>query len=164
MQASHSLSWRGAHGEWYVVAQVSLIALVFFGPRTLPSLPSWSGTVGRVCSILGAVLAIAGVAMLLAGLLRLGSNLSPLPYPKAHSNLVQSGPYSLVRHPMYSGGIALAFGSALFVQGWLSILYALVLFAFLDIKASREERWLVERFSDYSEYQRHVRKLVPFVY
>jgi len=65
---------------------------------------------------------------------------------------------------MYSGGIALAFGWALFVQGWLTILYALVLFAFLDIKASREERWLVERFSDYSEYQRRVRKLVPFVY
>ena len=34
--------WKGTHGEWFVVAQVTLIVLVFFGPRNLPAWPHWT--------------------------------------------------------------------------------------------------------------------------
>ncbi|HQG32287.1 MAG TPA: isoprenylcysteine carboxylmethyltransferase family protein, partial [Deltaproteobacteria bacterium] len=102
--------------------------------------------------------------LLLAGLVRLGSNLTPLPFPKEDATLVQTGPYRLVRHPMYSGGIILAYGWALAAGGWLTLAYATVLLVFLDIKSAREEQWLAERFPDYSDYQRRVRKLIPFVY
>jgi protein-S-isoprenylcysteine O-methyltransferase Ste14 len=39
-----------------------------------------------------------------------------------------------------------------------------VLAAFLDRKAAREERWLEEKFPDYPEYRRRVRKFIPFLY
>jgi protein-S-isoprenylcysteine O-methyltransferase Ste14 len=65
---------------------------------------------------------------------------------------------------MYAGGIAIAYGWSLFVCSWLTLVYATVLFAFLDVKASREERWLTTRFPDYPAYQGRVRKLIPFVY
>ena len=119
-------------------------------------------SVGRISVFIGG--ALSGVCLLLAGLVRLGSNLTPLPFPKEDATLVQTGPYRLVRHPMYSGGIILAYGWALAAGGWLTLAYATVLLVFLDIKSAREEQWLAERFPDYSDYQRRVRKLIPFVY
>ena len=59
---------------------------------------------------------------------------------------------------------ALAFGWALFVQGWLTLGYAALLFAFFDIKSRKEEAWLLARFPDYARYRQRVRKLVPFLY
>lgn len=156
--------WRGTRGEWYVVAQLVLIAVVFLGPRTLPGLPVWPAPLAWVSGIVGVVLMCIGCCLLLAGLLRLGSNLTPLPYPKAQAILVQTGPYRFVRHPMYAGGIMLALGWTFVVQGWLTFVYTAILFVFLDIKSAREERWLVEKFPGYTDYQRRVRKFFPFLH
>lgn len=156
--------WRGTRGEWYVVTQLVLIAVVFLGPRTLPGLPVWPAPIASISIVAGAALAFAGSCLLVAGFLRLGSNLSPLPHPKPHATLVQTGPYRFVRHPMYAGGIALAYGWALVVRGWLTLVYATVLLVFLEIKSAREERWLTDRFPEYPDYQRRVRKLIPFVH
>ncbi len=164
MRGARTPWWRGARGEWYVAVQLVLIALVFFGPRTLPGLPAWPSPLSRISIFSGTALMVAGAGLLLAGLFRLGRNLTPLPYPKLHVTLVQTGPYRLVRHPMYAGGIALAFGWALLVRGWFTLGYATVLLTFLDLKSAREERWLAARFPDYPDYQRRVRKLIPFIH
>ena len=156
--------WRGTRGEWYVAAQLVLIAIVFFGPRTLPSMPDWSAPIARISMFAGAFLMVAGIGLLFAGLFRLGTNLTPLPYPKAQSTFIQSGPYGLVRHPIYSGGIILAYGWAFAVRGWLTLLYATVLLIYFEFKATREERWLIDIFPEYPDYQRRVRKLIPFVH
>ena len=156
--------WKGAHGEWLVVGQLALIALVFFGPRALPGRPPSVFPLPEVWSVAGSALMVGGGALLVAGLLRLGSGLTPLPFPKDGADLIQTGPYALVRHPMYSGGIVLALGWALHVQGWLTLAYVAALFVFLDLKSRREERWLSEKFPAYGAYQRRVRKLVPFLY
>jgi len=161
---THPPWWRGRRGEWYVVAQLVLIAAVFLAPRTLPGLPVWPAPLARISIAAGVALGSAGICLLLAGLFKLGPNLTPLPFPRPDATLIQTGPYRLVRHPMYAGGIALAFGWALFVRGWLTLGYASVLLIFLDIKSTREERWLTEKFPDYPDYQRRVRKLIPFVH
>jgi protein-S-isoprenylcysteine O-methyltransferase Ste14 len=156
--------WKGARGEWLVVAQLALMALVFFGPRTLSGRPGWAFPFPGACRIIGAVFMISGGALLVAGLFRLGRGLTPLPYPRENATLVETGPFALVRHPMYGGGLVLALGWTLFVQGWLTLGYAAALFVFLDFKSRREERWLTEIYPAYEEYQRRVRKLIPFVY
>jgi protein-S-isoprenylcysteine O-methyltransferase Ste14 len=162
MRNTHASWWRGRRGEWYVTIQLVLTGLVFFGPRTLPGLPRWPAPVIRV--LIGAALMFAGSCLLLAGLFRLGPNLTPLPYPKQHTTLIQTGPYRVVRHPMYSGGIMLAYGWALAVGGWLTLVYATVLLIFLDIKSAREEQWLIDKFPGYTDYQQRVRKFIPFIY
>jgi protein-S-isoprenylcysteine O-methyltransferase Ste14 len=156
--------WKGTHGEWYVVVQLGLIALLLFGPRTLPGWPAWTFPFAGPGSFVGAIFLLIGALFLFFGILKHGKNITPVPYPQDHATLIESGPYKLVRHPMYCGGIFVAFGWALWVHGWLTIIYAIVIFLFLDIKARREEEWLKERFSGYGPYQRRVRKLIPFVY
>jgi protein-S-isoprenylcysteine O-methyltransferase Ste14 len=155
--------WRGARGEWYVVVQVVLMAAVFFAPRTHPALPAWPAPFARAGTIAGFALMFAGGSLFLAGILRLGRNLTPLPVPRRDATLVETGPYRLVRHPIYAGGILLTYGWALAVHGWLTLVYATVLLIFFDFKSTREERWLTARFPAYPDYQRRVSKLVPFL-
>jgi protein-S-isoprenylcysteine O-methyltransferase Ste14 len=156
--------WKGVHGEWYVIAQIALIVLVFFGPRNIPAWPSWLPPFTWLGSIGGGMLLSVGVLLLTAAIVRLGSNLTPVPYPKDEGTLIETGPYRLVRHPMYCGGILIAFGWALCVYGWLTIGYAVMMLLFFDIKSRREEKWLQEKFPGYGEYQKRVRKLIPFIY
>ena len=74
------------------------------------------------------------------------------------------GAYAIVRHPIYSGLIIAAFGLGLWRHGWLTLVWALVLFAFFDVKSRLEERWLTEKFAEYPAYRTRVKKLIPWVY
>ena len=107
---------------------------------------------------------LAGILLAATGAVKLGKNLTPLPRPKENATLVVTGAYGLVRHPIYSGITFIAFGWGLWLHSWLTICYALLLFAFFDIKSRREERWLEEKFTGYAAYKKRVRKLIPFVY
>jgi protein-S-isoprenylcysteine O-methyltransferase Ste14 len=156
--------WKGARGEWLVVMQVVLIGLVFLGPRTIAGRPAWPFPFPYACRVLGIVFMVGGGVLFVAALVRLGRGLTPLPYPKDGAELVQTGPYALVRHPIYGGGLMLALGYAFYLCGWLTLGYAALLFVFLDLKSRREERWLAEKFPAYASYRRRVRKLIPFIY
>jgi protein-S-isoprenylcysteine O-methyltransferase Ste14 len=156
--------WRGARGEWYVVVQVFLLALVAFGPRAWPGSGPWPPPLSWAASGAGAVLIVGGAALAIGGVLRLGANLSALPYPKEGAPLLETGPFAIVRNPIYSGLVIAAFGWGFFVNGWLTVLWAVVLLVFFDIKSRREERLLCEKFPQYAEYQRRVKKLIPWVY
>jgi protein-S-isoprenylcysteine O-methyltransferase Ste14 len=144
----------------YVVVQAVLFVLVALGPRHAgeAAVWPWPATMG------GLLLMVVGAGLLLAALLKLGRNLTPLPFPKDGGTLVQTGAYRFVRHPIYSGGLTLAFAWALCVHGVLTLVYAAALFVLFDVKSRREERWLVEKFPEYRDYQRRVRRLIPFLY
>lgn len=158
--------WRGERGEWYVVIQGVLFLLVGLGPRTAPGLPLWSEALRPPTTILGGVLILVGGALSVGGLISLGgNNLTALPYPRPEASLVQSGPYAIVRNPIYSGLIFAAFGWGLWVHSSLTLTYAAMLFVLFDVKSRREEAWLCERFPEYREYKKRVRgKLIPWVY
>jgi methanethiol S-methyltransferase len=156
--------WPGRRGEGYVVVQLGLIALVLFGPRTWPGLPEWPTGVAQAGLPAGIALIALGVGVIVAGIIALGRNLAAVPRPKQGATLVERGPYRVVRHPMYSGAILIAFGWALAVHGTLSLAYACMVVVFLAAKIAREESWLREEVAGYVDYARRVRRLVPFVY
>ncbi len=116
------------------------------------------GTSGGIGSFL------IGGALFVAGVLNLGPNLTPVPFPKDEATLVDTGAYGLVHHPMYGGAALAALGWALWVHGPLTIVYAVALLLFFDVKSRQEERWLMEKFPSYDSYRRRVRKLIPYVY
>ena len=156
--------WKGRRGEWYVVVQFAIIVLIAFGPRTWSGWPPWNFPEGPFVLSVGVACLLGGGVVALAGVAKVGQALTPLPYPKADAVLQETGVYRYVRHPMYSGVLLGALGWALVHRGWLTLGYAAVGWAFLELKVRREERWLVERFPGYREYRQRVAKFVPFVY
>jgi protein-S-isoprenylcysteine O-methyltransferase Ste14 len=156
--------WRGTRGEWFVVAQFLLLALIAVGPTTWRGWPSLPFPGGRWVSLLGVGLLIGAACLGAAAVAKLGDALTPLPCPSPTAVLRETGVYRLVRHPMYSSVIVAALGWALFRRGWLTLGYALLGWAFLEVKVRREEKWLLARFPGYADYRRRVRKFIPFVY
>lgn len=157
--------WRSnARGEWYVLAQAILMALVIFAPKELPGLPRWSQPAAGATFIIGALLVALGLLLTAASSFRLGHSLSPFPRPKDDAALAETGPYAIVRHPIYSGFTLAAFGWALAWASSAALVYAVALFVFFDIKSRREEDWLRRKFAHYEQYRRRVKKLVPLIY
>lgn len=149
-----------------MVAQVVIFGLILVGPRSRGGLPHWTEPYATAATVIGVALTAAGAALAVWGTLTLalGNSLSVLPHPKQGSRFVESGPYRFVRNPIYSGLILGSFGLALILHSWHSLVYALALLALFDLKTRREERWLLERYTAYADYQRRVRKLVPWVW
>lgn len=144
-------SWlHNRRGEWYVVIQATLILLVIFGPRLDASA---SGVYLSFVTIIGGLMCLVGLSFIVLGLAALGRNLSPFPKPRDGSNLVESGIFSVVRHPIYSGVTLCAFGWGLVWSSIVVLIAALVLLLFFDIKARREERWLEAKFGGYAAYK-----------
>lgn len=148
-------------GTGYVVAQFVLLVPALIAPLLGARSAAWPVAV----TVLGGLLAAAGLALVAAASVTLGQrNLSPFPKPKPEAALVQHGSFAVVRHPIYSGFVLLVLGWGLAWGSVVSLVGALVLLVFFDVKARREERWLAEMFAGYADYQQRVKKLIPFIY
>jgi protein-S-isoprenylcysteine O-methyltransferase Ste14 len=98
-----------------------------------------------------------------AGIGSLGQSMTPLPRPHGRAVLKQGGLYARVRHPIYGGVILIAFAWSLLMSPWALIPSGAVAI-FFPLKASLEERWLSERYPDYPDYARRVRRrFVPYL-
>jgi protein-S-isoprenylcysteine O-methyltransferase Ste14 len=83
---------------------------------------------------------------------------------KDEPELVTSGPYHLVRHPIYSGILVAGVGTALALNWWWLIAVALAGMYFL-YAARVEERYMREQFPrTYPDYRRSTKMLVPFIF
>lgn len=163
--APHGPWWKGERGEWYVVVQAILLALIAVGPRSWPGGRDWPQPLATAATWAGLALVLLGGALAVGGLIALGSrNLTALPYPRENASLVERGPYAIVRNPIYSGLIFGSFGWGLWLHAPLTLLFAIALFVLFDLKTRKEETWLIERFPEYRDYCSHVKKLVPWVY
>ena len=149
-------------GAWYVVIQAALIGLILFGPRGLPLVSS--EPLITILYSCGLVIGFLAFLIMAIAVINLGKNLTPLPCPKDDAVLIQNGLYRFVRHPIYFGVLLAALAWFLIFPGAYVLAYSIGLFFLFDIKARREEVWLVARFPSYSEYQRRVKKLIPGCY
>jgi protein-S-isoprenylcysteine O-methyltransferase Ste14 len=149
-------------GAWYVIIQAILIGLILFGPQgSLVFSGEPLKTIFQSCGIAIGLLAFLIIAI---AVMNLGKNLTPLPCPKDNAELVQNGLYRFVRHPIYFGVLLAALAWFFAFPGIYILAYSIGLFFLFDIKASREEIWLVERFPAYKPYQARVKKLIPGIY
>lgn len=153
-----SFTSRASHGLPLIVAAALMVhrPVAFLAARVLPAnLP----------------LFVAGTAVVAIGLLfcvwarvHLGANWSASVTVKQGHELVRTGPYRLVRHPIYTGLLLALIGTALArgdIQGFAAV--AIAGAAFWQ-KLRIEERWMQETFGDaYARYRAEVPALVPFV-
>jgi protein-S-isoprenylcysteine O-methyltransferase Ste14 len=114
--------------------------------------------------IAGLVLTIAGCGFAIWARLTLGANWSGRATVKAGHELVVTGPYSLARHPIYTGLMVAVMGTGLAVGEVRCILGVVVIFFALAIKMSHEERLMMQTFpAAYPQYRRRVKALIPGV-
>jgi protein-S-isoprenylcysteine O-methyltransferase Ste14 len=112
-----------------------------------------------------------GVGMLVAGLAfsiwarrRLGRNWSGTVTLKENHELIRTGPYRWVRHPIYTGLLVGFLGTAVSLCEWRGLVAIALATIALLLKIRLEEDWMIETFGDrYRRYRADVRALVPFV-
>ncbi|MEY3869485.1 MAG: methyltransferase family protein [Microcoleaceae cyanobacterium] len=109
-------------------------------------------------------LGLGSAILFIKGLIDLGKSLTPLPYPREDGELVTTGVYQLVRHPVYSGVILGCLGMTIFWESVSHLILTVLLLIFFDIKARKEEVFLMEKYVDYGEYRQRVKKLIPGIY
>lgn len=79
--------------------------------------------------------------------------------------VINTGPYSLVRHPMYAGAFLLLIFTPLALGSWIGMLFALPVMLVIVIRLQEEEKFLAENLSGYEEYRQKVRyRLIPFIW
>ncbi len=113
----------------------------------------------------GLILTAAGITFAIWARLYLGSNWSAAVTVKESHMLVRTGPYSIVRHPIYTGFLLAAFGTAVAVGQYRGLLATAAAAFAWQTKLLIEERFMTEQFgSEYEAYKRDVKALIPFVW
>lgn len=154
-----SLASRSLH-----VGVLTLVALLLWSSipvgvlneRFLPATAFWFWT--------GATITAAGLLFAVWARLHLGGNWSGTVTIKRDHELITSGPYAFVRHPIYSGLLLALLGSAIARGEWWVMIAVVLAFWSIWWKLRIEERWLNEHFGNaYADYRERVAALIPFV-
>jgi protein-S-isoprenylcysteine O-methyltransferase Ste14 len=158
---------EAALSRWAHLGPMAVGAWLLLAPGAAPwgldarFLPAAGAPIGFA---VGALLTAAGLLFAVWARRHLGRNWSATVTLKEGHELVTSGPYALVRHPIYTGLLLAFAGSALALGEWRGVVAILVVFAALWRKLRLEERWMRERFGPaYASYSRRVKALVPFI-
>jgi protein-S-isoprenylcysteine O-methyltransferase Ste14 len=142
-------------GWLFVGAQIALLA----GVILLPSGDDWerSGTVRLIALAIN----ILGLLVLIVGVLGLGRSLTPSPVPMADGELQTGGLYAIVRHPIYTGVMALVIGVAVGSGSLVRAAVAAATIIFFNVKARWEESRLVRKYPEYPAYTTTVPRFIP---
>lgn len=146
-------------GGGWVVGQALLMPLVVaLGPSFPGRSPGfWGPAIGTLLIGVGGWLGIAGARAL-------GRSRTVFPRPLAEASLVRSGPYRIVRHPLYLSVILINIGWSAWWWSAPALAATVASTLFFHLKAGREERWLRQKFPDYPQYARDVGRLFPRVF
>jgi len=160
-----ALSMKRGHVPWsrdlriravILVVVILLIRLGAFRGHGVATDPSRAAV--------GLVLFAAGLVFAIWARVHIGRNWGTPMTQKEEPELVTSGPYRLVRHPIYSGILLAAIGTAVALS-WFWLTAVALAGVYLIYSATVEERYLSEQFPDsYARYKRSTKMLVPFVF
>ncbi|MFA4860618.1 isoprenylcysteine carboxylmethyltransferase family protein [Methanoregula sp.] len=139
-----------------VLLAVVLVAPWFYESRLLPDL--------FPVDIFGLLLVIFGICFAIWARVHLGHNWSSRPAIHNNHTITRTGPYSIVRHPIYTGILTGILGTAIATGATLAFICLLVFLVLFLLKIRMEEQFLVEEFGeDYERYRGNVKAIVPFV-
>jgi protein-S-isoprenylcysteine O-methyltransferase Ste14 len=143
----------------------SLLLFTRIGPARLPVLGLALWPEGNAAGVAGLLVCSAGVGFAIWARAHLGKYWSGAITLKDGHKLIQTGPYGLARHPIYTGIVLAALGSAIAV-GTLGAALAvpLVVLSYV-LKLNIEERLMAETFGEeHAQYRARVKRLVPGVW
>jgi len=113
---------------------------------------------------IGAFLCVSGLVFAIWARVILGRNWSGVITLKEGHELIERGPYRIVRHPIYTGILAMFAGTAIAIGYFGGFLGLLLVFVSFWLKLKREEDLMLKHFPDkYAAYQRRVKRIIPFL-
>jgi protein-S-isoprenylcysteine O-methyltransferase Ste14 len=148
----------------WVWGQTVIMIGVFFGAPVLPryiNLGSADFMLNRIdpnrIRWIGGALIVLGLVVAIWAVLSLGRSLTPGIEPLPNGQLVTSGAYAHVRHPIYTGLVLLLTGYTLAWSNWTqALLVGGIAVIYFNAKAGAEEAWLLDRYPGYRAYMRYV--------
>lgn len=123
------------------------------------------GLAALLLALCGCLLALTGAALVLWSRAALGSAWSFVPMADRDSGLVTTGPYRLVRHPIYVGLSLLAMGEALAFGSWPAVVVVTSAIVPTFVwRARAEEILLAGTFGErYAHYRKHTKMMIPYL-
>ncbi len=137
----------------------SIAVIATFLPFAIPMLSRPSDNPSVMFS--ASLVTICGIAIALYSLSTLGGNFSIIPQAR---RLVQTGPYKLVRHPVYLGELISIFGIVLARPSTIALATYCLLAALLIYRAFQEERLLAGIFPEYTTYTLGRARFIPGIF
>ncbi len=152
-------SWQRAIGIRLLLVLFVIAFVRLFRPQNI-----WLPTRSVPLGISGIVVCIAGLGLAVWARRHLGKNWgTPMSLKEGHE-LVTTGPYGVIRHPIYTGILTALLGSTL-VAGWFWLVWFLVVMLFLVYSAKTEDGLMMQTFPEtYPEYKKRTYSLIPFVW
>jgi protein-S-isoprenylcysteine O-methyltransferase Ste14 len=144
-------------GKWGVILQGAAFAILFSFLR-----PKESGLARTIASM---VLAPLAVLCAFSAIRHLGKQWRIQAGLIADHELIQTGPYAMVRHPIYASLLSLLLATGLLITWWPALVAAVAVFiAATEIRVHAEDGLLADRFGEaFAAYKSRVRAYLPFV-
>jgi protein-S-isoprenylcysteine O-methyltransferase Ste14 len=164
-RAGEKVSWQGEGLPIIVLLRLSGIAVwlsiaaYLLNPRWM----QWSSlNLSDGLRWLGAAIGAAVLPLLYWVLTSIGKNITPTVATRKDHQLVTSGPYAWVRHPLYSAGALYVLALILLTANWFVGLASLIGLVMILVRLPKEEACLIERFGDeYRAYMKCTGRLLP---
>ena len=138
-----------------VIFQFLIISLHFIKFELLHKIKIIQGN--SIFSLLGLIIIIIASIIILLAIKDLGSNLSPFPRPIPNGELVTSGIYRFIRHPMYYSLILISLGVFIINLSFYYLCLTISLILVIKLKVSLEEQYLNNKFKNYLLYKNEVK-------
>jgi protein-S-isoprenylcysteine O-methyltransferase Ste14 len=136
----------------------------FYIATGIPETANYSASAWAVA--LGSILFCVALWVFRISHKELGRNWSITLEIREKHRLVTSGPYAVIRHPMYTSFLLMALGQALLLSNWVVGLAGLVGFAVLfSLRVNKEERMMLENFGpQYRAHMERTKRIIPYLY
>jgi protein-S-isoprenylcysteine O-methyltransferase len=160
---------RGGTGENLDMgSRVWVVALIGMGLGAAVAL-AWQGSgplAGWWPVAVGLLIALSGIALRQWSVATLGAFFTTAVEVQAHHRIIDTGPYTRLRHPSYSGALLTGVGMALALGSWLGCIVAAALaLAGIVQRILVEERALASRLGPaWTAFARHRHRLIPLVW
>jgi protein-S-isoprenylcysteine O-methyltransferase Ste14 len=155
-----------AEKEWGQKVVQMIASVVFLADFAVPAIDhrfGWS-SVPNYAAVIGDLMMVLGFVVVFE-VFKANSFTSGIIEVADDQKVISTGPYGLVRHPMYVGGLIMLYGIPLALGSWWGMLINVPMTAAIVWRLLDEERFLSEKLAGYPEYREKVRyRLVPMVW
>ena len=138
-----------------VIFQFLIICLHFIKLEFLHNIEIMQGN--SIFNFVAFIIILIATFIMLLAIKDLGSNLSPFPRPIANGELITSGIYSFIRHPMYYSLILISFGIFIINLSFYYLCLTISLTFIIKFKIILEEKYLNNKFKNYLSYKDKVK-------